>query len=296
MGAELTGSIRQRRLRVGLGTFLAVEAAAPSAEQVASAIEGAFAAIFEVERRMHPAGDGSDLARINAAPAHPSSAIAIHRSTWELLELAKQLNELSDGAFDPCLPCRPGRLTDVELLPSFNVRCHAPVRLDFGGFAKGYAVDQAIETLMQHGCDAGLVNAGGDLRVFGTLAQTVLLRENGRAFRPLQVTNAAVAVSDTDKSRRPPEHAGYYSRTQTASDPDAVDISVAIVANQAVLADALTKCALLCTAQELEQLILSLTSSTRGRSIAPAFCTTHADIRVHCAARFGDIVPGMRSR
>lgn len=295
MTAELAGPVRQRRLRVGLGTFLAVEAAGPSPEQVAQAIEGAFAVMFEVERLMHPAREGSDLARINAAATHPPSAIAIHRSTWELLQLARQLNELSDGVFDPCLPCRPGRLADVELLPACNVRCHAPVKLDFGGFAKGYAVDQAIETLLQYGCDAGLVNAGGDLRVFGSHVQTVLLRQNGGAFRPIRLSNAAVAMTDTNESRRPREHAGYYSRTQPASDPDAVGIAVAIVAPRAVLADALTKCALLCDAQQLERLILKLTGSSKGRSTATAFCTAAAEIHVHYTARFGDI-PWMPSR
>jgi len=41
------------------------------------------------------------------------------------------------------------------------------VRLDFGGIAKGYAVDRACELLAEAGpC---LVNAGGDLAVRGTL-------------------------------------------------------------------------------------------------------------------------------
>ncbi len=41
------------------------------------------------------------------------------------------------------------------------------VQLDFGAFAKGYAVDIAIETLKKHGVQHAIVNAGGDLRAFG---------------------------------------------------------------------------------------------------------------------------------
>jgi thiamine biosynthesis lipoprotein len=41
------------------------------------------------------------------------------------------------------------------------------VRLDFGGFAKGYAVDLVIEHLKDLGIQNAIVNAGGDLRAIG---------------------------------------------------------------------------------------------------------------------------------
>jgi len=40
--------------------------------------------------------------------------------------------------------------------------------LDLGGAAKGYAVDEAVRKLKEAGITAGIVNAGGDLRAFGT--------------------------------------------------------------------------------------------------------------------------------
>jgi len=40
-------------------------------------------------------------------------------------------------------------------------------RLDFGAFAKGYAVDRTIETLREAGIEHAVVNAGGDLRAIG---------------------------------------------------------------------------------------------------------------------------------
>jgi thiamine biosynthesis lipoprotein len=44
---------------------------------------------------------------------------------------------------------------------------NSAVRLDFGGFAKGYAVDKAIEHLQELGITNAIVNAGGDLRAIG---------------------------------------------------------------------------------------------------------------------------------
>lgn len=42
------------------------------------------------------------------------------------------------------------------------------VQLDFGGIAKGYAIDVACDTLRSLGIENAIVNAGGDLRAFGT--------------------------------------------------------------------------------------------------------------------------------
>lgn len=41
------------------------------------------------------------------------------------------------------------------------------VQLDFGGIAKGFAVDRVIDILAQHGIDQAIVNAGGDLCAIG---------------------------------------------------------------------------------------------------------------------------------
>ncbi|WP_455365411.1 FAD:protein FMN transferase, partial [Kaarinaea lacus] len=44
---------------------------------------------------------------------------------------------------------------------------NSAVQIDFGGFAKGYAVDMAIEHLKDMGINNAIVNAGGDLRAIG---------------------------------------------------------------------------------------------------------------------------------
>src|SRR5882762_5760499 len=80
-----------RRLRVVLGTWVAIEATAESEAVAARAIEAAYAAVCEVERRMHPEREGSDIARINSAALRVRTPI--HASTWEVLSLAQRLNE-----------------------------------------------------------------------------------------------------------------------------------------------------------------------------------------------------------
>jgi FAD:protein FMN transferase len=270
-----------RRLRIALGTWVAIEASAPDGERAAAAIEAAFGAIAKVERRMHPTREGSDLARINRAAASTS----VHRSTWKLLALAKRLQRLSGGVFDPCLPERPGRLDDIELLPQWQVRCLAPVSLDFGGFAKGYAVDCAIAALERRGCSAGLVNAGGDLRVFGPREQTLLVREANGSLSPLRLTTGAVAVSMAAEQRRPAEHRGYYRRSDTAAAAAPPRVTRAVViAPRAVMADALTKCVLLGEPALTARMLRGLGASEVGTPRAPP-CEAHSPAQGHAGAR-----------
>lgn len=206
---------------------------------------------------MHPERPGSDVARINGAPLH--ARMSIDGSTLEVLELAQRLNALSEGVFDPCLPLRPGRLTDLELGGSASgagwVICRAPVALDLGGIAKGYAIDRAIGALHARGCSAGTVNAGGDLRLFGAREKTILLRLGAGSYQPLALRETALAVSDRDEPRPPPGHRGYYSR---ANAHPAARRYAAVLAPTAACADALTKCLLLAspeaTARSLREL------------------------------------------
>ena len=245
-----------RRLRVSLGTLVALQATGSSAFAAEAAVEAAFAAVTEIDRRLHPQSADSDLARINNSPLH--TAVTVHPGTRELLELARRLNELTEGVFDPCLPVRAGRLQDVELAGE-QIVCRAPVALDFGGFAKGYAVDRAIDVLMGHGCTAGLVNAGGDLRVFGSLADPILLRGQAGDLTEVALSDAALAVSDVKSEHRPAEHQGYYVR---GSDRPPVTDYAAVVAKQAVVADALAKCVLFCPHETAEK-VLRVFDATR---------------------------------
>jgi thiamine biosynthesis lipoprotein len=109
--------------------------------------------------------------------------------------------------------------------------------------------------LIAAGCTAGLVNAGGDLRLFGTRREPVLLRHADGTCRPLMLENTALAVSDMRARRRPSEHRGYYRRSGTGTPARRY---AAVLAREAALADALTKCLLLapadCARRALQEL------------------------------------------
>jgi thiamine biosynthesis lipoprotein len=278
-------------MRVAMGTLVAIEALHESTAAATAAVQSAFAAVAEVERLMYPRGAESDLSRINHAPLNTPTSV--HASTCSLLNFAIRLSALTEGVFDPCLPIRAGRITDIEIIQrvaqaptdsaTWQVVCHAPVALDFGGFAKGYAVDRAIGELVSRGCAGGLVNAGGDLRVFGPRSEPLLLRGPEGRLHMLKVPDAmlrepdvAVAVSDADCRQHPPEHQGYYRRRacgETESRDSSEDASgltaryVAVIAKEAVIADALAKCVLLCPEAVAER-VLNVFGATRLNEVA----------------------------
>jgi thiamine biosynthesis lipoprotein len=227
------------RLRVGLGTFVAVDAQAATADIAESGIAAAYDAVALVEKLMHPARAGSDLAAIrDGAPGTP---LRIHAWTWDVLELSQRMNRLSQGIFDPCMPESAGRLPDLELTGSQCVIQHVPLCIDLGGIAKGYAVDRAIDALRAAGCDGGLVNAGGDLAVFGAGSHEVFCRDRRGFATMIELRDRALATSEVASESRPVEHRGYY---HGANRRPVTSGKVAITAASAAIADALTKCLL----------------------------------------------------
>ena len=59
-------------------------------------------------------------------------------------------------------------MDDIEIINNKISSNNPRVWLDYGGVAKGYAIDKAIVILEKHGIQNAIVNAGGDLRSIGS--------------------------------------------------------------------------------------------------------------------------------
>ena len=112
-----------------------------------------------------------------------------------LLKEAGRLSQRSEGLFNPVIgnlialwgfhdnPLPVGTLPDsiaindlIKQAPAISditigddliTSAKPSVAFDLGGFAKGYAVDRAIDQLRESGIENAIINTGGDLRVIG---------------------------------------------------------------------------------------------------------------------------------
>jgi FAD:protein FMN transferase len=87
----------------------------------------------------------------------------------ERLGYDRTFDDLPINRFDPIIPGEPGgRWRGIKVDPiRRQVTLPAGIKLDFGGIAKGMAVDVALENLYRSGISSAMVNAGGDLSVLG---------------------------------------------------------------------------------------------------------------------------------
>lgn len=249
-----------RRARPLLGTLVEITATGSSLVAVVAAVEAAFAAVQEVHRLMSFHEVESDVSRINMAGAREQ--VVVSRHTYRVLQFARQVSAACSGVFDvtvgnvlvrhaflPASAAQESRpreaiWRDLELLAENRVRWRRAGCIDLGGIAKGYAVDRAIETLQSFGVTNGLVNAGGDLRMFGEPQPVhVRLPDAPGMLAPLGLfADCALATS-----------AAYFSSVHTDSGPveplvdrerrigGARPGSATVVAAECMTADALTK-------------------------------------------------------
>src|SRR5579872_818281 len=257
-----TASNKTRRARPLLGTFVEIEAKGAVASEVHRAIDAAFEAVAIVHRLMSFHDFDSDVSRLNREAF--DRPIKVHDWTFRVLETAIALHRRSNGIFNVAvapllqsrglLPSSNGEVPAdsvardaVELLDGQMVRFqHRHVRIDLGGIAKGFAVDQALGALRKSGeVNGGLVNAGGDLAAFGTEPQSVHIRhprDPGRAACRIEITDEALAST---ARRFDPYHSSDTTSSAIvgpAGGPpvDGID-GVTVRAPTCMIADALTK-------------------------------------------------------
>ena len=255
---DVGGYASVRRCRPLLGTFVEISASGVAETNLQSAINAAFAAMERIQNLLSAHDPASELSRLNRDAA--SQAVIVSAETFAVLRLADRIATESGGAFDytvaPMLAAwgllpanlrrpNPGNWRDVLLLRKRTVRFLRPLALDLGGIAKGFAVDAAIEVLRGRGVEAALVNAGGDLRVFGPQPSMIHLRHptHPQTFaHAINLQRAALATSSPCFT----EHQWCGQRVSHLVNPRRSiaitgPVSVTVRAGECWLADALTK-------------------------------------------------------
>jgi len=156
------------------------------AQQAVAAVE---AEMRRIDRAMSPYIKSSELAMINRTAA--SRAVHLSREMLRLVQQSIKISKFTQGAFDisfssvgylynyrrhiepdPATIERAKKLIDYRSIvidqQHSTIRfLHPGMRIDLGGIAKGYAVDQSIAILRKLGVTEALVTAGGDSFALG---------------------------------------------------------------------------------------------------------------------------------
>jgi FAD:protein FMN transferase len=190
-------------------------------------IDDGVAEIQRIERLLTTFSDDSQTNHINQmAGVQP---VKVDREVFDLIYRSVRISELTQGAFDitygsldkrfwnfdttmASLPDREQAKMSVSLINYRNVVLDAAnctvflrrtgMRIGFGGIGKGYGADRAKLVMQQHGVTSGVVNASGDLTVWGAQpsgdAWTIGVADPNLAnesFSSFKITNASVATS-----------------------------------------------------------------------------------------------------
>lgn len=172
-----------------MGTAITVELWADDDLTGHTAIDAVMAEMHRIDRAMSPHKADSELSGINRLAA--TEPVRLSVEMFGLLERALAFSALSGGAFDISYASvgqlydyragiAPSREALAQAQPAIGwrgLRLDRPartlafarpgMRIDLGGFAKGHAVDNAVNILTGLGVQHAFVSAGGDSRVIG---------------------------------------------------------------------------------------------------------------------------------
>ena len=202
--------------------------------------------------------------------------VRVSEPLFTVLARAQEVSRLSDGAFDVTvgpvvrlwrrarkseqLP-EPEKLAQARALVGYpSIRLDAKARtvqllrpgmqLDLGGIAKGYAADEALRTLEQHGITRALVAAGGDIALSGpppdaegwTVGIAPLEDPNQRPSKYLLLHDAAVSTSGDAEQYVEIDGKRYSHIVDPRTGIGLIGRqSVTVVARHGIMADSLTK-------------------------------------------------------
>jgi len=244
-----------RSTRLMMGSIVTVTAVTRDTDRAELGVERAFETMSRLESVFTRHDPEGEVARLNDAGAlrDPSPELV------GLLRRCRELYDRTDGAFDPTvLPVLDAfesgvdqprdarrRVADATfesvVVDESAVRTPTPLTLD--GVAKGAVVDAGVAALRDW-VDAGLIEAGGDVRVFGGEGSQSRWRigvENPRGdgvASTLSLDSGGVATSGDYRIYYDEDRTNHHIVTPGTGRSPTEDTSVTVVAPDAETADA----------------------------------------------------------
>lgn len=174
-----------------IGTVVNLTALGDTPADVEQGFTAAFDEVKRIGALMGPYGDTSAVLKINEADAQVP--VEVDAESFQIIKRSLEFSEISEGGFDITF-ASAGNLWDFKSSPfeipteeeikdalqyvgftqlslddaaSSVTKAHSEVKIGLGGIAKGYIIDKSLEAMKASGIKSGIVDAGGDIRVFG---------------------------------------------------------------------------------------------------------------------------------
>lgn len=200
---------------------------APDETAAKGAFEAAFARIGQLNAILSDYDPQSELSRLSRT-AGSNTAVAVSEDLWNVLARSQSLAQRTGGAFDVTVgpyvrlwrrARRNGRMPSAERLAAARAAVgykylklddasrtaellRPGMRLDLGGIAMGYAVDEALEVLESRGITRALIDASGDIGAgdpppgkAGWTIGVAPVSADGAPSREIVLAHAAVTTS-----------------------------------------------------------------------------------------------------
>ncbi len=252
-----------------MGTRVSVELWHEREDEGRQAIQEVFDEFRRLDDKLSPYKEHSELSLVNRMAAE--GPLPISEEFFQLLQRSREYSELTQGAFDITFASvghlynyrtgeKPSPETTQASLPLIDyhhvildreqgsVFFQRPgVKIDLGGIAKGYAVDQAIALLQKRGIEHALVTAGGDSRLLGDhqgrpwqIGIQAPRRKNAIATT-LNLSNTAVSTSGDYERYFESDGVRYHHIISPKTGRSATEMqSVTIIGPNATRTDALS--------------------------------------------------------
>ncbi len=223
LDSDLKSHKRSVKLMGNIFSFNVVEKDAKFAQ---SGIDKAINEVRRIESLLTTFDERSQVNQVNKLAG--IKPVVVDREVFDLIKRSIKISDLTQGAFDitygsidkslwnfdqtmPSLPDPAVARRMVYLINYKNIvlnetECsvmlkHKGMRIGFGGIGKGYAADRAKKILMDLGFANGVVNASGDLTVWGNQPDgqpwtiSIANPDTKAAFSHFPVSNMSVATS-----------------------------------------------------------------------------------------------------
>ena len=261
------------RSRVSMGSEVHLTAWTADERAATAAFEAVFDEFDRLDALMSVWKEGSDIEKLNRAAG--DKAVPVSAEVREVLNMARQASEWTDGKFDVTFGALsglwkfdhdldgniPARADVLARLPLIDYRKlevdqakgtaflkQKGMRAHLGGIGKGYAVDRAAAIMRGRGINDFMIQSGGDLYVAGRRGDRPWRAgiqdprgPAGSIFASMDLSDSAFSTSgDYERFFMKDGRRYHHIIDPDSGEPAQGSRSVTIVTPRAVVADGLS--------------------------------------------------------